>query len=348
MEVADERRDTLLLVNLMIRAILTCLISSVLTYSLIWISQKGFLPKDKKSQKPFFGGLAIYISFWLNYYMAWPYFDTRQWGLLIASTVVLLTGLLDDCLTLSPVLKSIGIIIACHLIYRVDHIVFTSAILDTFPSWMSGPLAYVFTLIWIYFLTNAFNLIDGIDGLSSSVSITSLVSMIMVTLSFSLTIQVDFVLMLLLLLSAILGFWIFNWPPAKIILGDTGSLFIGFMYAAMTVRNLKHASLYTLVLPVLIYAVPLFDTIYAIIRRFLNGQPITLGDRDHIHHRLLRRGWTQGQINFLMLIMTMMFSVLAFALQAYPQYKVSIFSVIIMILLSMALWTYFLGKDNRS
>lgn len=291
----------------------TFLTSFLLTFILSkYVFRKQTLP-------PNFGGIAVFISFWVGFFSLFPtlLFTSAQWRIFLASLIVLITGIIDDCFELKPLYKSLGILLAANIVYFMTDVQFSSVLLPNVTPWLFNLMGYILTIVWIYLMTNALNLLDGIDGLAGSVSITSLITLALMTYLSSLSIRLAFLMMLILLAVAILGFLPFNWNPAKIYLGDTGALFIGFMLGTLTVHNLKNVSFFSLIVPILFYAVPLFDTSYAIVRRFLNGQSVVEKDEDHVHHRLLRLGLTVPQVVYLMIGVTLAFSIFAILSQLY-------------------------------
>lgn len=157
--------------------------------------------------------------------------------------------------------------------------------------WLSLPI----TLIWILAITNAVNLIDGLDGLATGVAIIAL-STSAVTGYFFLNVTNTFIsIMMFTLVAALIGFLPYNFHPAKIYLGDTGSLFIGFMISVFALYGLKNATFITIIIPVIILGVPITDTVYAILRRILNKKPISQADKHHLHHRLMQMGLSHRQ-----------------------------------------------------
>lgn len=156
---------------------------------------------------------------------------------------------------------------------------------------MSLPVTY----IWILAITNAVNLIDGLDGLATGVAIIALTTM-GITAMFFLNVGNIFVaIMIFTLVAACIGFLPYNFFPARIYLGDTGALFIGFMMSVFSLFGLKNATFITLLIPVMILGVPITDTVFAIFRRLLNKEPITHADKRHLHHRLMQIGLTHRQ-----------------------------------------------------
>lgn len=315
----------------------TALFSAALTFLLIRLDRKKHQAVVGKRRVPPFGGLAIFISFWAGFFFLFPtlLFNSSQWMMFIASSVILLTGVIDDMVVLKPYQKSIGILLAANIVYFMADIEFSTALLPTISPEIFNVLSYVLTIVWIYFVTNAINLLDGLDGLASSVSIVSLLTLAITTYFFSLSVRIAFLMMLLLLAAAMLGFLPFNWYKAKIYLGDTGALFTGFMYATLTVTNLKNASFFSLIVPIILYIVPLFDTAFAIFRRLMTGRSMIERDEDHVHHRLLRLGMSEPMVVIIMLGITLVFSVLAILSHAYPHWRTHILGVAIVIIIAM-------------
>lgn len=320
--------------------IATFISSFVLTYILMKVSPR----KDKKPAN--IGGIAIFISFWAGFFCLYPalLFNSSQWRICLASLIIVITGMLDDYFELKAWQKSVGILLAANVIYFWTGLEFTSVLIPNLSPWLFDFLSYILTIFWIYFVTNALNLLDGIDGLVGSVSISSLITLIIMTFISSISIRLTFIMMLILLTAAILGFLPFNWYPAKIYLGDTGALFIGFMFACLSVLNLKNVSFFSLIIPIMFYVVPLFDTSYSIIRRLLKGQSIVEKDEDHVHHRLLRFGLSVPQVVFLMIGVTIIFSFLAILTQYYRQTRW------LTLMIAAILWLimiFMMGKINH-
>lgn len=288
-----------------------------------WLDKDPHRVNPQKSSVPSFGGVAVFASFWIGMYMTNREItlSSEQIGLFSASCVILLTGILDDLVELSPIKKSIGILIAANILYFNTNIEFSSNLLPRVSPELFSFISYMATMIWLYFVTNAINLIDGVDGLASSVTLISLINLIITTYFFSVSIKVTLLMMLIMLSAAILGFLPHNWEPATIYLGDTGALFIGFMYAALSVSHLKNASTFSLIIPILLYMVPIFDASYAMIRRILRKQPIGKADSEHFHHRLMQFGLSKRQVVWAMISITILFSFIAMAGYLWPKYR---------------------------
>ena len=219
----------------------------------------------------------------------------QSFPIFLGATVIIITGLIDDIKELSPKMKLVGIIIAALIIYFMADIrmdMFTIPFLGAFKlGWLSFP----FTLIWILAITNAVNLIDGLDGLATGVSIIALTTMGIIGYFFLTVASINIPIMIFALVAALIGFLPYNFYPAKIFLGDTGALFLGFMISVMSLQGLKNVTFISVIIPVVILGVPITDTIYAMLRRKLNNKPISSADKMHLHHRLMALGLTHRQ-----------------------------------------------------
>ncbi|MDN6036517.1 MAG: undecaprenyl/decaprenyl-phosphate alpha-N-acetylglucosaminyl 1-phosphate transferase, partial [Lactococcus raffinolactis] len=217
------------------------------------------------------------------------------WPFVLGGGIVAVTGLIDDIMELGAKSKLVGQIAGACVIWFL-----TTSHFDNFKIPFGGPLlvfpdwlSFIATIFWILAITNAVNLIDGLDGLASGVSIISLTTMGMVAYFFLGTTNVYLPITIFVLVFAIAGFFPYNFPPAIIYLGDTGALFLGFMISVLSLQGLKNATAVAVVTPMLILGVPLTDTVVAMIRRKLNGGSMVEADRMHLHHRLLSLGLTQ-------------------------------------------------------
>ncbi|MGX7194711.1 glycosyltransferase family 4 protein [Enterococcus moraviensis] len=243
---------------------------------------------------PTAGGLGIYFVFSFSCLVMFQSIIPFNyiWPIILGAGIVVATGLIDDIYELSPKKKTIGILLGALVIYFVAEIRIDVVTLPFFGHidlrWFSLPL----TLFWILAITNAINLIDGLDGLASGVSIISLATIGVIGYFFLHAKTVYIPIVIFVLVASIAGFFPYNFYPAKIFLGDTGALFLGFMIAVMSLQGLKNATFITVITPMIILGVPITDTVYAIIRRLMNKRPISSADKMHLHHRLLSLGFT--------------------------------------------------------
>lgn len=210
-------------------------------------------------------------------------------GIVLGGGILFVTGLLDDVRTLSPRGKLAGQLLAATVVYALG---FRIEMLSIWPSldfsvgWLSLPL----TLLWVVGVTNAFNLIDGLDGLATGIAIVALGTTLTTALMMG---RADVAATSAALLGALIGFLVFNFNPARIFLGDSGSLFVGFMLATLSVHGSTKSSTAVLaIVPLLALSLPIVDTFLAMARRWLRGVEFSKADGRHIHHQLLALGLT--------------------------------------------------------
>ncbi len=273
--------------------------------------------KVHKRPVPRIGGVGIYIAFMISMLVFMIYGDLsgevlmELSGLLVSSSFIVILGLIDDYKNLPAKVKLFGqIISACILVafdVRIDFIT------DPFGDYLYLEyLAIPATIFWIVGLTNTVNLIDGLDGLAAGVSTIASVTICLVAL------QQGYALVAVLtaaLAGSAIGFLFYNFNPAKIFMGDTGSMFLGFMLAGISVIGaVKSAATIALIVPILALGLPIMDTTFAIVRRYRGGVPIFKPDKGHLHHRLLDLGFTQRQAVLLMYIVSALLGLSAVAL----------------------------------
>ena len=278
--------------------------------------KKGFLdvPKDErrvhKKPIPVGGGIAMVIS--VSILMV--YFRPINKNLiltLIASLIIAISGLYDDKEGLSPKLKFLfQILAAVILIIGGMKIEFFTNPFDSHDALLIlNILSIPVTIFWVCGITNTINLIDGLDGLASGVSMICAISMFFITYKMG---RYDVSLICALVAGACLGFLPFNFNPAKIFMGDTGALYLGFMLSYISISGfLKQAAILMIFVPVLILGVPVFDTAFAMVRRKLSGKSMVEADKGHLHHRLLKMGLNQRQTVVILYSISAIFGVLA-------------------------------------
>lgn len=239
---------------------------------------------------PRLGGLAIYLAFVLGVAIVYPFYSFEHfpavYGLLIGGTIIVIVGAFDDKYELSAKVKLLGQIIAAAVVVilfdlRID---FVNLPFGDVLAWENLEwISIVITMLWIVGVTNAVNLIDGLDGLAAGVSAIATATMMVIAIMMG---NIPVVLLSALLLGSTLGFLIFNFHPAKIFMGDTGALFLGFTLSTLSVLGFKSVTLVSFIIPLMILGVPLSDTFFAIIRRIVNKKPISVADKSHLHHCL--------------------------------------------------------------
>ncbi len=254
------------------------------------------LPNERKVHQgatPRLGGLAIYAAFVLGA-LALGIFTRQVAALLIAGSLVMLTGFIDDYKGLSPKLKLLGQVISSLVLieggFYVDFITnpFSEAGLISL-----GIFTIPVTIIWLTGVSNAVNLIDGLDGLCAGVSAIAAITMMLVCIAQG---QMETAALAAVLAAAAFGFLRYNFHPAKTFMGDCGSLFLGFIMGALSIMGLsKGATIISIFIPLIIMGIPIFDTFFAISRRALLHKPIFGADKGHLHHSLLQLGLSHRQ-----------------------------------------------------
>ncbi len=280
--------------NDIIMAVLALVISLVLVPFVAKLAVKlGAVDKPNARKvhtklMPRMGGLAIYLSFFAVLFLSHE-LTQEHIGLFVGGTVLVLVGIVDDIKDIPAKVKLLGqIAAACIVVLSGVRVEFmTNFILGgMFPLYIfSAP----FTVLWIVAIINAVNLIDGLDGLAAGTSIIAATTM---AISGYATGQTEMASIALILIGAALGFLKYNFHPAKIFMGDTGSMFLGYNLAVLAVMGFtKSFTLLSLVTPILVLAIPILDTVFAIIRRKMNNKPIFKPDKNHLHHCLLNYGF---------------------------------------------------------
>jgi UDP-GlcNAc:undecaprenyl-phosphate GlcNAc-1-phosphate transferase len=240
------------------------------------------------------GGLPIFITFCFSTLFLFSDVIPRHYivPVLLGAAVIVITGLIDDRFEISPKQKSIGILLAALIICFVANVRMDTMTLPFLGFIKLGWLSYPITIFWIFGITNAVNLIDGLDGLAAGVSIIGLTSMGIIGYFFLHANTIFIPIVIFCLVASIAGFFPYNFHPAKIYLGDTGALFLGFMISVLSLQGLKNVTFVSLVSPLIILAVPVTDTFFAMARRKLGHKSISTADKKHLHHRLLALGFT--------------------------------------------------------
>jgi len=240
---------------------------------------------------PRMGGLAIYLGFVVAVLLTQS-LSRPLTGLLLGGTLIVLMGMVDDIRGVSPKMKLLGQIAAAFIV--VGYGVKVQYITNPFSGLIIlGKWGIPVTVFWIIGVTNALNLIDGLDGLAAGTSAIAAVTMAVVAWTQG---QMAVAGIAFILAAAALGFLRYNYHPAQLFMGDSGSMFLGFALATLAVMGLtKGATIISLFVPVVILGIPILDTMLAIVRRYLNNQPIFQADKAHLHHRLLDLGLSHPQ-----------------------------------------------------
>ncbi len=249
--------------------------------------------KHQKEPVPYFGGLAIYLAFLMSLAFTFE-FRHDVLGIILGGTIVVMLGLIDDFGVLTPMTKLAGQLLAVFVLIKSGIRIEIAA----WPEWLDLLL----TVFWMVGLINAFNLLDIMDGLSAGIGAVAAAGLLVVAL-----LQGDqaIAFMLAALIGSLIGFLKYNWQPARIYMGDTGAMFIGLLLGAMAMIG-KYPSdhPFSLLTPVFILGVPIFDTLFVMYVRYRRGLPIFWGSPDHIAIRLRHWGMSVRQIVWLSCLAT--------------------------------------------
>ena len=313
------------------------------------------VPKDKrrmhKKAMPKFGGPAVIIGFlvsviYLLIVMSTEHtinlfgpeeYGKKLLGMFLGILVISITCIVDDIKTINPFAKLLGQVIAAIIVVlfgiRIDE--FTLPFIQSQE--IEGLLSIFITVLWIVGVTNAINLIDGLDGLSSGISVISAISLLVIfVLNGSPFIAI---VLITALAGALVGFLPFNFAPAKTFIGDTGSNFLGFSLSIISILGI--AKTYTaavIVLPLIVLGLPIFDTLWAIIRRLIKGKSIKAifkADKGHLHHRIVAKGFSQKQAVLILYGISATFGIFAVILLDSGIWKA--LSFLLMVIVAVAL-----------
>ncbi|EOH89263.1 glycosyltransferase family 4 protein [Enterococcus villorum] len=331
--------------SMVVRFFSTILLSLILTPIFKIISvQTGMVdkPNERRINKipmPSAGGLPIFVSFVVSTLVFFQEIIPKFYILpiILAALVIIVTGVLDDKFELTPKQKTVGILLAALIVYFVADVHIDSVTIPFFGHIELGWLSFPVTIFWIFGITNAVNLIDGLDGLATGVSLIGLITIGIIGYFFLHSSTVYIPIVIFCLVASIIGFFPYNFYPAKIYLGDTGALFLGFMMAVLSLQGLKNVTFVSSISLLIVMGVPVTDTFFAIIRRKANRVSFSTADKKHLHHRLLSLGFTHKGAVLTIYAMALMFSFTAMIMN-YTGHFGSIILIISMLFAAILLF----------
>ncbi len=296
-----------------------------------------------KKPIPRLGGLAIFYGF-LIAFLCFAKLDQQMRGILIGALIIVGVGIIDDVKQLRALNKLAAQLLAAVIVVihnvRITAISVPSFIVDGGVLQL-GIFAVPITIAWVVIVTNAVNLIDGLDGLAVGVSSIASFSLFFIAI---LAGEQNVAIISAAMAGGCLGFLPYNFNPAKIFMGDTGSQFLGYMLSVICIQGLfKGYVIISFIIPLLILGLPLFDTLFAIVRRALNHQPIMGADRGHLHHRLLDNGFTQKETVAILYVITLVLGLSAVLVLERGAYTAS---MLLMLALSIAFGLYKLMRKR--
>ncbi len=292
-------------------------------------------PNSRKVHKkimPRLGGLAIFLGFLLGY-MLFASQTTEMNSILIGSFIIIILGIIDDIKSIRAKYKLFAQLLAASVVVFYGGILLEE--LNAFGYHIPfGLISYPITLFFIVGMINSINLIDGLDGLAAGVGAIFFLTIGIIAFMLNKLGGLDIVLAFIMLGST-LGFLVHNFYPAKIFMGDTGSMFLGFIIAVIALLGLKKITLTSFVIPLLILAVPILDSIFAVLRRLINKKSISEPDKQHLHHQLLKMNFSHRKT---VLVIYYISSLFAFASIVYFLKDSRMGIYIYMTLLVIVLW----------
>ena len=268
------------------------------------------VPKDDRrvhnKPTPKLGGLGIFIGFLFGY-MLFGIQSIKMNSILIGSFIIIMYGIIDDIKTLDAKYELIGQLIAASTIVFYGQILLTD--ITIFGQYFEfGVLAYPITIFFILGCTNVIRLIDGLDGLSSGISSIFYLTIGIIAF-FQGRVETLEIVLAFIMLGATLGFLVHNFYPAKLFDGEAGSAFMGFTISIISLLGYKGTLLTSVLVPILILAVPILDTVFAIIRRKLKGKPIFEADKEHLHHQFMKKTHSQRRTVLFIYAINVLFSI---------------------------------------
>lgn len=307
------------------------------------------MPNERKvhtKPMPRLGGLAIFISFLFGYIL-YGELTTQMLSILIGSFIIFLIGVFDDINPIKARYKFLVQTIAALIVVIYGQVFFTEITFLGLNLRFNLLTSYFLSTLFIVAISNAINLIDGLDGLAGGVS-----SIYFLTISIIAIILGKFngldIIISLIMFGATLGFLVHNFPPAKIFMGDSGSLFLGFMIAVSALMSFKVATLTSLIIPLVILAIPIFDTALAIFRRLLKGENIGAPDKEHFHHQLLKLKFTPAMSVLVIYLINILFSsVSIFYAMGHVKEAMIVYLFLMLLLLFMILKTDILYDHKK-
>lgn len=347
--------------------ILPALFAFVLTFCLVLAVLKlfpkwGLMDRPinyglKRKPIPYYGGVAIFLAFTVSV-LLFVKLDLTLAGFLLAGTLIAIVSFIDDYRGLSPILRLIVQIMAALLLVAVgvgiqsisnplgdpivlDQLKITFSLDHIYQISVFGAL---FTVVWVVLIVNTMNFLDGLNGLSSGVAVIAALSLFLLSIRpgihYDIVSQMPVAMMSIILFSSALAFWIFDFHPAKILMGDTGSMFLGFVLATLAIfSGGKVATAF------LVMGFPLLDAVWVVLRRIFSGKSPMKGDKKHLHHRLLEIGLSNRKALMLIYALCAGFGGIAVFLEGVQKvYAIGVMFIFMFIMGGVAVW---LGKNKK-
>ena len=293
------------------------------------------IPNERKVHKkpmPRLGGLGIFSGFLIGY-MLFCNQTIQMNSILIGSFILILVGMIDDIKPLKPMVKFCGQVLSAIVVVYYGNIILQDV--SAYGLYINfGMFAKPITILFIVAIINCVNLIDGLDGLAGGICTIFFITIALISNIMGVYTGLDASLTLIMI-GATLGFLVYNFHPAKIFMGDSGSMFLGYMIAVISLLGFKNVTLTSFIVPVLILAIPILDTLFAILRRLLKGQSFATADKEHFHHQILKRAGNQVKTVLIIYLIQILFSLASIV---YVLQNPNLGQLIYVIILIIILW----------
>lgn len=306
------------------------------------------IPDKRKVHKnpiPRLGGLGIYAGFLLGY-MLFGHQSIQMNSVLIGGVIIIITGMIDDIKPIPAKYKFLGQAAAAAIIPLYGGIVLKDV--SFFGIYIDfGILSYPITIFFILGVINCMNLIDGLDGLAGGIGSIYFLTIGIISLVLHNTSGLDSVLTFIMLGST-LGFLFHNFNPASIFMGDSGSMFLGYMIAVIALLGYKNVTFTSVIVPIFLLAIPILDTFFAILRRFINHKPISMPDKNHLHHQFLKKNFSHKKTVLIIYLIDILFA-LASIVYVLGNNKIGmiIYGILFIVVLAIILRTDIIFERNK-
>jgi len=292
---------------------------------------------------PRLGGVGIYGGFLLGY-MLFGHHSVQMNAVLIGSFIILVTGIIDDIKPVPAKYKVLGQLAGAAVIPLYGGIILKD--ISAFGLYLNfGILSIPVTILFIVAIINCINLIDGLDGLAAGISSIYFLTVGIIGLLLNNSNGLD-VTLTFIMLGSTLGYLLHNFPPAKIFMGDSGSMFLGYIIAVIALLGFKNITLTSVIIPLFLLAIPIMDTLFAILRRLINKKPIGMPDKEHFHHQMLKLNLSKRKTVLIIYLIDILF---AFASILYAignrMLGTNIYGIIIYIILLILTLLIVLGTN---
>lgn len=316
----------------------------------IHVNAMDYPDNKRKLQKvpmPRLGGLAIFLSFMLGYIL-FAKESTIMLSILMGSFLLILMGFVDSINPLKARYQLIVHIIAASIVCIYGGLVLNDVSIFGLNIIFPKPWNYFITIFFIVAFINIINLIDGLDGLAAGISTIYFITIAIIAVILSQMGGLD-VILALIMCGSTLGFLVYNFPPAKCYLGQAGSDFLGFIIGVISLLGFKATTLTSIIIPICIMAIPIFDTAFAILRRLLKGEGIFTPDKEHFHHQLLKLKFSPRTSILIIYFITIMFSAISiFFVIGDQKLAMFIYIILMLFLIFIVMKTDILFKHKKT